>query len=64
MNKKKQALERLENQRRQVEERLALVRQSIEREVGWAPKAKAFAVPLIGFACGIALAAMIVKKRR
>lgn len=57
MSKKTQALERLEEHRLLVAERLGDVRRSLEREIGWAPKARIWALPLVAFACGIALAA-------
>lgn len=51
------ALERLNDRRRQVEERLGDLRRAVDRELGtWAPKKAVWAVPLVAFACGLALA--------
>jgi hypothetical protein len=60
------ALQRLEENRRAVEERLADLQTAFDRELGWAPKAKAWVIPLAGFAVGLTLAGGIVgrKKRR
>ncbi len=55
--KETEALERLSDRRRQMEERLADLRRAVDRELGaWAPKRAAWAVPLVAFACGLALA--------
>jgi hypothetical protein len=54
---------RLSQHRQKVEQRLADLRSAIESEVGWAPKAKAWVLPLVAFACGIALA-FAVRHRR
>ncbi len=45
----------LERSRRRFERTLADVQDSIEREIGWAPRALAWVVPLVGVAAGIAL---------
>lgn len=45
----------LERSRRRFERSLADLQDSIEREVGWAPRALSWVVPLVGVAAGIAL---------
>lgn len=54
---------RLSQQRQNVEQRLADLRRAIESELGWAPKARTWVLPLVAFACGIALA-FAVRHRR
>lgn len=51
------AQERLASRRRQAEERLADLRRAVDRELGaWAPTRAVWALPLVAFACGLALA--------
>lgn len=64
MKTSKQAAERLAASRRQLESRFDDLRRSIESELGWAPKAKAWAVPMVAFATGLAAAAWLVARRR
>ena len=49
------ATARLEVRRRELETRLDNLRRSLDREFGWAPAAKVWGLPLIAFACGLAL---------
>ena len=57
------ALDRLAGRRRQAEQRLSDLRRAFDRELGtWAPKQARWAVPLVAFACGLALA--LASKRR
>lgn len=60
--RKSEALERLEEQRRALEAKVSDLRQAVTRETGWTP-GNAWLVPLLGFACGLALA-LAVKPRR
>ncbi len=57
------AIERLEANRREFTERLTDLRESLAREFGWAPKAKTWALPLVGFAAGFALAFWLKRRR-
>lgn len=61
--KTSRALERLDDRRREAERRLDDVREALRREVGWRPE-KPWIVPLVGFACGLALAVGVRLKRR
>jgi len=45
----------LERSRRRFENALGDLQDAIESEVGWAPRAFAWVVPLVGFAAGLAL---------
>lgn len=55
--RQERALERLNSNRRELEGRLSDLWRSIDREVGrWAPKGSIWAVPLVAFAVGMALA--------
>ena len=56
-----EAREKLHRKRLTVEERLDELRRAIGRELGWTPKTKMWIVPLMAFACGVALA---LAKRR
>ena len=47
--------EDLGKSRRRFERALAYLQDSIESEIGWAPRAFAWVVPLVGFAAGLAL---------
>lgn len=49
-------MDRLDNRRRQAEQRLGDVRTALDREVGWAPRARVWILPLVAFACGLAVA--------
>lgn len=62
IEKKSDALERLAEKRRVLENKVADLRQAVSRETGWAP-GNNWLIPLIGFACGVALA-VAVKSRR
>lgn len=61
-DKQSEALERLQNHRRELEARVDDLRRTVARETGWTPS-KTWIVPAIGFACGVALA-VAVKVRR
>ncbi len=63
MERHSEAKQRLEQNRQQVEERLAALQESFDRELGWAPKAKAWVLPMAGFAVGLALAGRMVGRR-
>ncbi len=52
----KRALDQLQSRRHEAEERLADVRRSFDREIGWAPRSKAWVLPLVAFAVGLTLA--------
>jgi len=61
--------EDLGRSRRRFERALADLQDAIESEVGWAPRAFAWVVPLVGFAAGLALgmktrAALPARRRR
>ena len=57
-------LQRLDESRREMEERLGDLRRTVDRELGTlAPRRAAWLVPLVGFAAGIALAALLRKSR-
>ena len=58
----KRALERLQDRRLAAEARLADVRRSLDREVGWAPRSKVWVLPLVAFGVGLALA--LARRRR
>ncbi len=62
VGKNSEALERLARQRRELESRVDDLRRAVSRETGWTP-GKTWIVPVVGFACGLALA-MAVKARR
>ncbi|MEE8525365.1 MAG: hypothetical protein V3T72_15620 [Thermoanaerobaculia bacterium] len=49
-------MDRLDNRRRQAEQRLTNVRAALDREVGWAPRTRVWILPLVAFACGLAVA--------
>ena len=59
-----QASERLAERRRELEARFEDVRRALESEIGWAPKAKAWSLPVVAFASGLAAAAWFVARRR
>lgn len=55
--KRQKAMTQLLKQRRQAEERLSDLRRSLDRELGgYVPTRGSWAVPLVAFACGVALA--------
>ncbi|MCP4659263.1 MAG: hypothetical protein GY856_27960 [bacterium] len=58
------ALNELSQHREQVEERLTALHNALESELGWAPKAKAWVIPLMAFACGVALAFALRERKR
>ncbi len=58
------ALNELGRRREQVEERLVGLHDALESEFGWAPKAKGWVIPLMAFACGVALAFALRQKTR
>ncbi len=58
------AIARLVSSRQDLELRLGDLRQAMNREIGWAPKGKTWVLPLTAFACGVALAAWWVARRR
>lgn len=62
-DRKSEAIERLEEQRRALENTLANVRQAVSRETGWSP-GNNWLIPLVGFACGVALAIAVTSRRR
>ena len=49
-------LQRVEERRHEVEQRLEVLRRSFEREVSWLPKGRGWLLPLVAFGCGVALA--------
>jgi hypothetical protein len=56
-NRERAALERLADRRAQAEERLSDLRRAVGRELGvWAPRRAVWALPMVAFACGLALA--------
>ena len=51
------ALDRLHSRRQEAESRLADLRHSLDRELGaWAPTRAVWILPMVAFACGVALA--------
>ena len=62
MKKESRASERLEESRREVQARFNDLRQSLDRELGWVPS-RMWWLPVVGFACGLALAGTVGKKR-
>ncbi len=58
------AMQRLASRRQDLETRLGDLRQALDREVGWAPKGRTWVLPLTAFACGVAIAAWLVARRR
>ena len=58
------ALERLSARRRDAETKLARLRHAARRELGsWAPRGAVWALPLVAFACGVALALAVGRRR-
>jgi hypothetical protein len=43
-------------ERQRVEENLTRLREAIGREIGWAPRARAWILPIAAFAVGVAVA--------
>lgn len=62
MKKESKAMQRLERSRQEARARFEDLRQSIDREVGWAPR-QMWWLPVVGFACGLALSGAMGKKR-
>jgi len=58
------ALNSLSHHREQVEQRLVELHDALESEFGWAPKAKTWVIPLMAFACGVALAFAVRQRKR
>ncbi|MEM8932375.1 MAG: hypothetical protein AAGE94_14430 [Acidobacteriota bacterium] len=56
--------QRVADKRRAVEDRLSDLRQSIDREVRFMPKGQGATLPLVGFACGLAIARRLFGDRR
>lgn len=57
-------LQRLDESRREMEERLGDLRRAFDRELGTlVPRRAVWLVPVVGFAAGIALAALLRKSR-
>ncbi len=57
------AIESLESRRRELESRFGDLRRALDREIGWAPAARSWILPLAAFASGMALAAWLVARR-
>lgn len=49
--------------RQEVEDRLADLRTALDRELKWLPRGAGWTAPLVGLACGIAIAMGRKKKR-
>ncbi len=64
MKPSNQATELLAKRRQELETRFTDLRRAVDREIGWAPKAKTWALPAMAFASGLAAAAWIVARRR
>ena len=58
------AIERLASRRQELESRFEDLRQALDRELGWAPTARTWVLPLAAFASGLALAAWLVARKR
>ncbi len=58
------AIDRLTSSRQNLEARLGELRQAMDREIGWSPKGRTWVLPLTAFACGVAVAAWVVARRR
>jgi hypothetical protein len=63
MKKETKAMKRLDQSRKEARARLEDLRRAIDREVGWVPR-QIWWLPLVGFACGVALAGAVGRKRR
>ena len=59
-----QAIDRLTSRRQEFESRLGDLRLALDRELGWAPAARTWLVPLTAFAAGAALAAWLAGRRK
>jgi len=55
---------RLLSSRQHFEEALADLQQSLQRELGWAPRTRAWVLPILGVSCGLALAGWLRRKKR
>lgn len=62
--KETEARAKLEASRRRLEARFTEARDTLEREVGWAPRTGVWVVPLVAFAGGLALAGLLRHARR
>ncbi|MEM1202935.1 MAG: hypothetical protein AAGN66_06875 [Acidobacteriota bacterium] len=49
------AVEKAEAARREVQAKLDTLRTSVDRELRFLPKGRSWMLPMVGFACGIAL---------
>jgi hypothetical protein len=54
----------LEDSRREFEETLEDVHSALEQSVGWAPRAKAWVLPLVAAGVGVAAALWLRRDRR
>ena len=63
MEPSKRATENLASRRQELEARFDDLRRALDRELGWAPAAKTWVLPLAAFASGLALAAWLVARR-
>lgn len=55
LNDSRTKIDRVLEARRRVEDRLDLLRTSIDRETRWIPRGDRFLLPLVGFAVGLSL---------
>lgn len=63
MSKKKSREQReVEEARREVHDRVGDLRTALDRELKWMPRGEGWILPLVGLACGLALA--LGRKRR
>ena len=61
--KRTRALERLESRRQLAEDRLSDLRQVMDRKLGSWTRRGGWAIPLVAFACGMALAVSLGRKK-
>ena len=64
MSRDAEELVRVEESRRQVEERLADVRAALQEDFGLIPRTAVWVVPTLGFAAGFGLAVRAFRRRR
>ncbi len=64
MKKPTPAQKRLDDNRRQAEQRLDAVRRALRSEIGWAPRGRGWALPLVAFGCGVALAYVLRRRKQ
>lgn len=62
MKKETRATQRLEERRREAQARFEDLRKSLDRELGWVPR-RMWWLPVVGFACGMALSGAVGKRR-